>query len=64
VPHSSSVDAYTSPISLGAGICADVAHPLTCVNGIRSGGTQASLYSGCVQANTNSCSKSSIGMGT
>ena len=64
IPHGSSVSAYTSPISIGTGTCADVAQPLTCINGVRSGGNQTVLNSGCVQAHTNPCLKSLIGLGT
>ena len=51
VPHGSAVNWYTSP----TGICANLLQPLTCVNGLRSGGNQIALYSGCVDANTQSC---------
>lgn len=55
VSHIVSINAYTSPTSIGTGTCNNVLHPLTCINGLRSGGNQWSLYSWCVQANTASC---------
>lgn len=66
-PHNSTIDAYTSTTSLGLGTCSDVLRPLTCVNGRRSGNgsaQQAGLYSSCTQANTASCPKSTIWLGS
>ena len=51
VPHGSAVNWYTSSV----GVCANLLQPLSCVNGLRSGGNQISLYSWCVDANTQSC---------
>ena len=51
VPHGSAVNWYTSPV----GVCANLLQSLSCVNGLRSGGNQISLYSWCVDANTQSC---------
>lgn len=67
VPHNSSLNAYTSPTSLGAGTCANVLKPLTCINGVWSGNglaQQAGLYSGCTQANTASCANIIDGTGS
>lgn len=66
VPHNSSLNAYTSPISLGTGTCNTVLKPLTCINGARSGNglaQQAWLYSGCTQAGTAPCANIIDGTG-
>lgn len=51
IPHGSAVNAYTYP----SGICTSLLHPLSCVNGVWSGGNQISLYSWCTDANTQAC---------
>lgn len=53
-PHSSSINAYTSPW----GICTGLLKTLTCTNGFRLGNgssQQAGLYSGCTEANQSPC---------
>ena len=67
IPHGSSVNAYTSPQSVGTWTCTTVLRPLSCTNGIWSGnGTaqQNGLYSWCVQANTAPCANIIDGTGT
>ena len=51
LPHWSSLGAYLYP----SGICSNLYYPLLCINGLRSGGNQISLYSWCANTNTQSC---------
>ncbi len=66
IPHGWWVQAYTSPTSPINGTCADVARPLICINGARSGNgnnQQVGLFSGCVLANTAPCPANVVGLG-
>ncbi|MCX6823685.1 MAG: hypothetical protein NT085_00965 [candidate division SR1 bacterium] len=66
VPHSSAINTYTSPQSIGTGTCTTILHPLTCTNGVWVGNgiaQQNGLYSGCVQANTAPCANIIDGTG-
>ncbi len=55
VPHGSALSAYTSPVSIGTGTCNNLVQTLTCTNGLRAGGSQSSLFSGCTQSNSAPC---------
>lgn len=52
VPHGAMLNAYTYP----TWICTGLLQPLSCVNGIRSGGNQISLYGSCSDVNMQACS--------
>jgi len=51
VPHGSSLNAYTQSV----GVCANILQPLTCINWLRNGGNQTSLYGSCTEINTAPC---------